>query len=97
MQPLWNLFGMTPFEGAKTQLYLAGSPEVEEKNYRCVRSRPRAKSSRRSLQLTGASARMNSAMYFVPIATPASTTAYGQDKELAEELWKLSEDIVAQA
>jgi hypothetical protein len=36
MQPLWNLFGMTPFEGAKTQLYLAGSPEVEEKNYRCV-------------------------------------------------------------
>lgn len=39
MQPLWNLFGMTPFEGAKTQLYLAGSPEVEEKNYRCVRSR----------------------------------------------------------
>ena len=48
MQPLWNLFGMTPFEGAKTQLYLAGSPEVEEKNYRCVRSRPRAKSTRRS-------------------------------------------------
>ncbi|KAG0667620.1 hypothetical protein C6P46_000157 [Rhodotorula mucilaginosa] len=71
MQPLWNLFGMTPFEGAKTQLYLAGSPEVEEKNYR--------------------------AMYFVPIATPASTTAYAQDKELAEQLWKLSEDIVAQA
>ncbi|KWU44208.1 NAD(P)-binding protein, partial [Rhodotorula sp. JG-1b] len=65
MQPLWNLFGMTPFEGAKTQLYLAGSHEVEEKNYR--------------------------AMYFVPIATPASTTAYGQDEELAEQLWKLSE------
>jgi hypothetical protein len=36
-------------------------------------------------------------MYFVPIATPASTTAYAQDKELAEQLWKLSEDIVAQA
>jgi hypothetical protein len=28
MQPLWNLFGMTPFEGAKTQLYLASTLEV---------------------------------------------------------------------
>lgn len=36
LQPLWGLFSMTPFEGAKTQLYLAGSPEVEEKNYRSV-------------------------------------------------------------
>ncbi|GAA5882013.1 hypothetical protein JCM3774_003243 [Rhodotorula dairenensis] len=67
----WSVFGMTPFEGAKTQLYLAGSPEVEEKNYR--------------------------GMYFNPIATPATTSAYAQDKDLAEELWKLSEDIVAQA
>lgn len=36
MEPLWKMFGMTPFAGAKTQLYLAGSPEVEEKNYRWV-------------------------------------------------------------
>lgn len=50
------------------------------------------------LALTGRCAcPYDSAMYFVPIATPASTTAYGQDKELAEQLWKLSEDIVAQA
>lgn len=36
MQLLWNSIAMTPFDGAKTQLYLAGSPEVEEKNYRQV-------------------------------------------------------------
>ncbi|GAA5975765.1 hypothetical protein JCM10908_005274 [Rhodotorula pacifica] len=71
LEPLWGWFGMTPFEGAKTQLYLAGSPEVEEKNYR--------------------------ALYFTPIATPNTTTAYAQDKQLAEDLWKLSEDIVAKA
>ncbi|POY72619.1 hypothetical protein BMF94_4447 [Rhodotorula taiwanensis] len=71
MEPLWKMFGMTPFAGAKTQLYLAGSPEVEEKNYR--------------------------GQYFVPIATPGDTTDYAKDRELAEQLWKLSEEIVSKA
>ncbi|GAA5824763.1 hypothetical protein JCM3770_007147 [Rhodotorula araucariae] len=63
-------FLMTPDDGAKTQIYLAASPEVDEKDYR--------------------------GQYFVPIATPAAPSAYGQDKELAEQLWKLSEDLVKQ-
>ncbi|GAA5821268.1 hypothetical protein JCM11251_004543 [Rhodosporidiobolus azoricus] len=67
---VWPYFAMTPFEGAKTQLYLAGSPEVDEKNYH--------------------------AKYFVPIATPHEPTAYAQDRELAEQLWKLSEKIVTE-
>ncbi|GAA6013648.1 hypothetical protein JCM8202_000763 [Rhodotorula sphaerocarpa] len=69
MTPLWKVFGMSTFSGAKTQLYLAGSPEVEEKNYR--------------------------AQYFMPIATPSDTTADAKDKQLAEDLWKLSEEIVS--
>ncbi|GAA5967286.1 hypothetical protein JCM11641_000502 [Rhodosporidiobolus odoratus] len=61
-------YAMTPFEGAKTQLYLAASPEVDEKDYR--------------------------GEYFTPIATLGKASAYGQDKQLAEQLWKLSEETV---
>jgi len=63
-------FLMSPEDGAKTQIYLAASPEVDEKDYR--------------------------GLYFVPIATPAKTSAYGQDKEAAEQLWQLSENIIKQ-
>ncbi|BGP38625.1 hypothetical protein JCM10450v2_002574 [Rhodotorula kratochvilovae] len=63
-----HYFLMTPDDGAKTQIYLAASPEVDEKDYR--------------------------GKYFVPIATPATPSAYAQDKELAEQLWKLSEDLI---
>ncbi|GAA5836069.1 hypothetical protein JCM9279_002184 [Rhodotorula babjevae] len=63
-------FLMTPDDGAKTQIYLAASPEVDEKDYR--------------------------GKYFIPIATPATPTAYAQDRELAEQLWRLSEDLVKQ-
>ncbi|GAA5892879.1 hypothetical protein JCM5296_006031 [Sporobolomyces johnsonii] len=62
---------MTPTEGAKTQLYLAASPEVDSKDYR--------------------------AKYFTPIATETEPSALAQDKELAEQLWKLSEDWVKKA
>lgn len=34
MQSISSYAAMTPFEGAKTQLYLAASPEVDEKDYR---------------------------------------------------------------
>lgn len=30
-------FLMSPEDGAKTQIYLAASPEVDEKDYRCAR------------------------------------------------------------
>ncbi|GAA6038880.1 hypothetical protein JCM8097_000549 [Rhodosporidiobolus ruineniae] len=60
---------MTPFEGAKTQLYLAASKEVDEKDYR--------------------------GRYFTPIATEETPSAQAQDRELAEQLWKLSEKVVA--
>ncbi|GAA5925368.1 hypothetical protein JCM3775_001394 [Rhodotorula graminis] len=63
-------FLMTPDDGAKTQIYLAASREVDEKDYR--------------------------GKYFIPIATPATPTAYAQDKELADQLWRLSEDLVKQ-
>ncbi|GAA5954220.1 hypothetical protein JCM21900_006967 [Sporobolomyces salmonicolor] len=62
---------MSPTEGAKTQLFLAASPEVDEKDYR--------------------------AKYFTPIATETEPSAMAQDKELAEQLWKLSEDWVKRA
>ncbi|GAA5884596.1 hypothetical protein JCM6882_005313 [Rhodosporidiobolus microsporus] len=65
---IWPYLTMSPFEGAKTQLYLAGSKEVEEKNFH--------------------------GQYFVPIATPHTPSAYAQDRKLAQQLWKLSEDIV---
>ncbi|BGP30779.1 hypothetical protein JCM10296v2_002536 [Rhodotorula toruloides] len=71
MQSISSYAAMTPFEGAKTQLYLAASPEVSEKDYR--------------------------GKYFVPIATPATPSAYAQDRELAEQLWKLSEEAVKKA
>ncbi|GAA5937926.1 hypothetical protein JCM10213_001935 [Rhodosporidiobolus nylandii] len=61
-------FCMTPSEGAKTQLYLAASTEVDEKDYR--------------------------GQYFMPIATPATPSALAQDKELAKQLWQLSEKVV---
>lgn len=40
MQSISSYAAMTPFEGAKTQLYLAASPEVSEKDYRCAPSSP---------------------------------------------------------
>lgn len=40
MQRVSSYAMMTPFEGAKTQLYLAASPEVSEKDYRCVNLSP---------------------------------------------------------
>lgn len=39
----------------------------------------------------------SSGKYFVPIATPATPSAYAQDRELAEQLWKLSEEAVKKA
>ncbi|GAA5922433.1 hypothetical protein JCM1841_004907 [Sporobolomyces salmonicolor] len=71
MSKLGAYITMSPTEGAKTQLFLAASPEVDEKDYR--------------------------AKYFTPIATETEPSAMAQDKELAEQLWKLSEDWVKRA
>ncbi|GAA6038904.1 hypothetical protein JCM8097_000566 [Rhodosporidiobolus ruineniae] len=64
-------FGMSLLDGAKTQIYLAASPEVDEKDYR--------------------------GGYFLPIANPAKPNKHAQNRELAEQLWKLSEALVAKA
>lgn len=98
MTPLWKVFGMSTFSGAKTQLYLAGSPEVEEKNYRCVPLPLSVEASAPPVFERSNSPdpdSEHSAQYFMPIATPSDTTADAKDKQLAEDLWKLSEEIVS--
>lgn len=85
---------MTPDDGAKTQIYLAASPEVDEKDYRCVSLSPPPLVRSSLVSLTRDA--LCRGKYFIPIATPAPPTAYAQDKELAEQLWRLSEDLVKQ-
>lgn len=87
-------FLMTPDDGAKTQIYLAASPEVDEKDYRCVSLSPPPLVRSSLVSLTRDA--LCRGKYFIPIATPATPTAYAQDKELAEQLWRLSEDLVKQ-
>jgi NAD(P)-dependent dehydrogenase (short-subunit alcohol dehydrogenase family) len=65
-----KLFAASPATGALTQIYLATSPEIEEKDYR--------------------------GLYFVPTAKEAQPSADALNAELAEKLWKYSEDLAAE-
>ncbi|KAL8286459.1 hypothetical protein RQP46_004476 [Phenoliferia psychrophenolica] len=66
-----SFLAMKPIDGAKTQLWAATSPEVDE------------------LDLKGT--------YLMPIASIAKTSALAQDSALGEDLWRLSEELVAKA
>ncbi|KAK4058245.1 hypothetical protein OIO90_000402 [Microbotryomycetes sp. JL221] len=71
MRILSSWLAMTPAEGAKTQLYAAASPEVDDLDLK--------------------------AAYLTPIAAITTPSAYARDDKLAEDLWRLSEQIVRDA
>lgn len=83
-----NVLAMTPFDGAKTQLYAAASPEVDELDLKYVLT---AELFETTLSDTFWS---NRAAYLVPIATVSNTSQYAQDPVLAQQLWDLSNRLL---
>lgn len=62
------MFCISTQDGALTQLYLATSPEVEEKNIR--------------------------AQYYVPFASPGSTSGVSTQSDAPLELWEFTENLL---
>jgi hypothetical protein len=87
---LWasSKFAMSSSEGAKTQLWAATSPEVDEQDLKYVHI---CKGRLSSSPVCGHLLR---AAYLIPIATVDKPSAYAQDSALAEQLWTFSERAV---
>lgn len=85
---LSGYLAMTALEGAKTQLWAATSSEVDTLDLKYVLPLPS------SLLLPSTDVGCSRGEYILPIATVAKASAYGQDKDLAEELWRFSEMAV---